>query len=116
MYLADSDVFKHHLAQYGPQSSSATKDFIPKFRAEEYRPEEWAALFKKAGARYVMPVAEHHDGFPDVRLRPLGLKACCEKGPQRDLVGRACREVRKAGSTLLLPHIARNTGGSSRAA
>jgi alpha-L-fucosidase len=41
MYLADSDVFKHHLAQYGPQSKFGYKDFIPKFRAEKYRPEEW---------------------------------------------------------------------------
>ena len=33
------------------------------FQAKKYVPDEWAKLFKAAGARFVMPVAEHHDGF-----------------------------------------------------
>ncbi|HBI60433.1 MAG TPA: hypothetical protein DDY31_04350, partial [Lachnospiraceae bacterium] len=39
------------------------KDFIPMFTAPNFEPKEWVKLFKRAGARYVMPVAEHHDGF-----------------------------------------------------
>jgi alpha-L-fucosidase len=96
MYLADSNVFKHHLEAYGPQSGFGYKDFIPKFRAEKYRPEEWAALFKRAGAKYVMPVAEHHDGF-QMYDSDLSDWNAAKMGPKRDLVGDLAREVRKAG-------------------
>ena len=39
------------------------KDFIPMFKAQHYDPQAWAHLFKESGARYVVPVFEHHDGF-----------------------------------------------------
>jgi alpha-L-fucosidase len=64
MYLKDNRVFKHHLETYGPQSKFGYKDFIPMFKAEKFNAEQWAELFRKAGAKYVVPVAEHHDGFP----------------------------------------------------
>lgn len=51
-----------HRENFGPQDEFGYKDFIPLFKAEKYDPNEWAQLFRKAGARYVMPVPEHHDG------------------------------------------------------
>lgn len=38
----------------------ATKIFIPLFKAEKFNAEEWVKLFKEAGAKYIVPVAEHH--------------------------------------------------------
>ncbi len=64
MYMEGSDAFKHHVETYGPQSQFGYKDFIPQFKAEHFDPDAWAELFRKAGAKYVIPVAEHHDGFP----------------------------------------------------
>lgn len=32
------------------------------FTASKYRPEEWAQLFKEAGARYAVLTSKHHDG------------------------------------------------------
>ncbi|NKB71662.1 MAG: hypothetical protein GKR89_31695 [Candidatus Latescibacteria bacterium] len=64
MYLQGSDVHKHHVETYGPTSEFGYKDFIPQFTAEKYDPDHWAQLFRRAGARFVVPVAEHHDGFP----------------------------------------------------
>ena len=63
MYNATVREFAHHQATYGHQKDFGYKDFIPMFRGQHFDPEAWAALFKQAGARYVMPVAEHHDGF-----------------------------------------------------
>ena len=64
MYKKDTAEFKHHVATYGPQSKFGYKDFIPRFTADKFDAGRWAELFRKAGARYVVPVAEHHDGFP----------------------------------------------------
>ena len=63
MYIQGSPEYEHHIKTYGPQKDFGYKDFIPMFKAENFHAEEWAALFKEAGAQYVMPVAEHHDGF-----------------------------------------------------
>lgn len=64
MYVTNSPEFKHHLATDGPQTRFAYKDFIPRFQAEKFDATAWAKLFKEAGVKYVVPVAEHHDGFP----------------------------------------------------
>jgi alpha-L-fucosidase len=96
MYLEGSDEFKHHIATYGPQSRFGYKDFIPLFKAEKYDPHAWAALFKKAGAKFVVPVAEHHDGFP---MYTSALTAWCagKMGPKRDLIGDLAAAVRAEG-------------------
>jgi alpha-L-fucosidase len=96
MYLEGSDEFKHHIATYGPQSRFGYKDFIPLFKAEKYDPRAWAALFRKAGAKFVVPVAEHHDGFP---MYASALTAWCagKMGPKRDLIGDLAAAVRAEG-------------------
>jgi alpha-L-fucosidase len=96
MYLRGSAEFKHHLETYGPQAKFGYKDFIPRFKAEKYDPAAWAALFKKAGAKYVVPVAEHHDGFP---MYDSALTAWCagKMGPKRDLIGELAEAVRREG-------------------
>lgn len=59
----DEHPYSYHRETYGDPSEFGYKDLIPMFKAENYDPAEWAALFKKGGARYVVPVAEHHDGY-----------------------------------------------------
>lgn len=63
MYNDSVREFAHHQATYGDQKTFGYKDFIPMFRGEHFDADAWVKLFKQAGARYVMPVAEHHDGF-----------------------------------------------------
>jgi alpha-L-fucosidase len=66
------------------------------FKAEHWDPDAWATLFKKAGAEYVMPTAEHHDGFAlwDSSLTRWNAK---QMGPHRDLIGDLAKAVRKVG-------------------
>src|SRR5258706_4782303 len=52
MYLEGSKEFQHHLATYGPQDQFGYKDFIPRFQAEKFDPEQWAQLFQESGAKF----------------------------------------------------------------
>jgi alpha-L-fucosidase len=96
MYREGSKEFQHHLATYGPQAIFGYKDFVPKFKAENFDPQAWAELFRAAGAKYVIPVAEHHDGFA---MYDTGLSDWCaaKMGPHRDVVGELAQAVRAVG-------------------
>jgi alpha-L-fucosidase len=96
MYMQDSPVFKHHVETYGPQSKFGYKDFIPRFEAEKFDPDAWAELFRNAGAKYVVPVAEHHDGFA---MYDCSFTDWCaaKMGPKRDIVGELAAAMRKQG-------------------
>jgi alpha-L-fucosidase len=96
MYKRDTAEFKHHLATYGPQSKFGYKDFIPRFTADKFDAKQWAQLFRKAGARYVVPVAEHHDGFPMYDCSFTDWSAA-KMGPKRDVIGELAAAVRAEG-------------------
>ena len=96
MYRKDSEEYQHHIATYGPQDKFGYKDFIPMFKAEHFDPAAWARLFKESGAKYVVPVAEHHDGFA---MYDSGLSdwTAAKMGPQRDIIGDLAKAVRAEG-------------------
>src|SRR5690349_16669545 len=96
MYVAGSPEYQHHIATYGTQDKFGYKDLIPMFKAEHFDPAAWAELFKKAGAKYVVPVAEHHDGFA---MYDSGLSdwTVVKMGPHRDTTGELAKAVRAAG-------------------
>jgi len=96
MYQKGTKEFAHHVATYGPQSRFGYKDFVPMFKAEHFDADAWASLFREAGARYVVPVAEHHDGFAmyDSRLSDW---TAVKKGPKRDVIGLLAKAVRAQG-------------------
>jgi alpha-L-fucosidase len=96
MYLNDTPEFKHHSEKYGPQNKFGYKDFIPMFRAEKFNADQWVDLFKKAGAKYVVPVAEHHDGFAMYKTA-LSKWNAFEMGPKRDIIGELAAASRKQG-------------------
>lgn len=58
MYIQDSEEYKHHLEKYGKHTEFGYKDFIPLFKAEKFDAHEWVSIFKAAGAKYIVPVAE----------------------------------------------------------
>ena len=60
MYTSDVE---WHTQHYGSPDKFGYKDFIPLFTVPNYHFEDCTELFKSAGAKYVVPVAEHHDGF-----------------------------------------------------
>ena len=95
---ADNVWWQFHKKNYGENFDYP--DFAPLFRAELYNPDEWADLFYRSGAKYVVPTSKHHDGFciwPSEQAsktwgRPWN---SMEIGPKRDLLGELATAVRK---------------------
>ena len=99
MYMPGSKAYEHHIATYGPHKEFGYKDFIPMFKAEKFDPDAWAALFERAGAKYVVPVAEHHDGFQMYRSDISHFNAY-EMGPHRDTLGELKASCEARGLTV----------------
>src|SRR6202142_3036306 len=84
------------IQKFGPLDKFGYKDFIPLFTCEKYDPDAWVDLFKAAGAKYIVPTAQHHDLFAmwDSDLT----KWCAGKmGPKRDLIGDMAKAARRGG-------------------
>ncbi len=96
MYIKGSAANAYHLKHYGPLLTFGYKDFAPQFKAERFDPDEWAELFKQAGAKFAGPVAEHADGFSmwDSKVNEWN---AAKMGPERDLVGEMSQAVRRKG-------------------
>ncbi|MCI8280826.1 MAG: alpha-L-fucosidase [Lachnospiraceae bacterium] len=96
MYRQEAPEYEHHRKTYGAHTEFGYKDFIPMFKAEHFDPDEWAELFAQAGAKYVVPVAEHHDGFQMYESEISHWNAV-EMGPRRDILGELKKSCNKKG-------------------
>jgi alpha-L-fucosidase len=96
MYQPGTPAFQHQIATYGPQSKFGYKEFIPMFRGEHFDAAQWVDLFVRSGARYIVPVAEHCDGFAmyDSSITPWN---AARMGPHRDVVAELAAATRARG-------------------
>lgn len=94
MSVEESQTHTYHRETYGPDVEYL--DFVHDWHAERWDPEEWARLFDRIGAGYVLLTGEHHDGFPLWETHYSRYNAA-SLGPQRDLVGDLCEAVRDRG-------------------
>ncbi|GAA2753877.1 alpha-L-fucosidase [Amnibacterium kyonggiense] len=94
-YLQAQDEFRHHVDTYGPHRDFGYKDLIPSFTMHDFDPDAWAALFRRAGAQFVVPVAEHHDGFAMYATERSRWSAA-QLGPRRDVFGDLAAAVDRA--------------------
>jgi alpha-L-fucosidase len=103
MRIPGSPTQAYHREHYG--ASFGYYDFAPVFNREtkKWNPDAMAAVFKMAGARYVVLTSKHHEGFtlwpsttpnPSPSLKPDQLHAA------RDIVGELSAAVRKQGMKM----------------
>jgi alpha-L-fucosidase len=85
MYLPGRPEYDHHRERYGDHLVFGYKDFIPRFTGERFNSDTWIELFRASGAQYVVPVAEHHDGFALYDC-PFSEWNAAHMGPQRDVI------------------------------
>jgi alpha-L-fucosidase len=91
----NSGIRAWHEKNFGPLDTHGYITLADQF-ATKFDPAAWADLFKKAGATYIVPTAEHHDWFSlwDSQVSPWNAK---KLGPHRDLIGELAAAVRKQG-------------------
>ncbi len=94
MYIQGGQEYEHHVKTYGPHKDFGYQDFIPLFKAEHFDPSHWLELFQRAGAGYIFPVAEHHDGF-QMYHSDLSDWNAVNMGPKRDVLGELKAEAEK---------------------
>ena len=88
---------KFHKAKFGNRTYY---DLANDFKAELFNPDDWAKLFERAGAKYIVLTSKHHDGFtlwPNQQANNTwGFKWNAKDiGPKRDLLGDLFKAVRK---------------------
>ncbi|WP_139955863.1 alpha-L-fucosidase [Flavicella sediminum] len=89
----------HHKEHWGDPKEFGYKDFIPMFKGEKFDANEWIDLFKDAGAKYVIPVADHHDGFAMYKSNTTRWNSY-DMGPKRDVLGELFEAGRSKGMIM----------------
>lgn len=96
MYIQGSQQYQHHLAHYGHPADTGFMEFNNRWKAENWQPEELIDLYAKAGARFFVSLANHHDNFDNYASRYHGWNSV-RVGPKRDIVGTWAKAARARG-------------------
>jgi alpha-L-fucosidase len=96
MYIQGHPAYEFHVKTYGHPSVFGFKDIIELWKAENFDPDQLVRVFKEAGARYVVPVAVHHDNF-DLWNSTYHRWNAVNMGPKKDIIGLWRQAVLKHG-------------------
>jgi alpha-L-fucosidase len=97
MYEEGGDVYRYHVKKYGHPSQFGFKDVIHQWKADQWDPDALMALYKQAGARYFMALANHHDNFDLYNSRFQPEWNATRIGPRKDLIAGWSRAARAQG-------------------
>ena len=97
MYEEGSDAYRNHLKKYGHPSKVGFKDVIQQWKAENWDPDGLVALYKKAGAKYFVALANHHDNFDTYNSRYQPEWTSTRIGPGKDLIAGWSKAARANG-------------------
>jgi len=78
--------YEHHIRTYGHPSRTGFIDIIGQWKAENWDPAYLLRRYQKAGARYFMAMANHHDNLDLFDSRHHEWNSV-RVGPKRDIVG-----------------------------
>lgn len=96
MYQQGNPFYEHHLKHYGHPADTGFMEIENRWKAENWDPEHLIALYKAAGAKYFMALANHHDNL-DTFDSKYHVWNTLRVGPKRDIIGTWEKAVRKAG-------------------
>lgn len=87
MYIEGTPQYLYHLRHYGHPSRFGYKDLCHLWKAERFDPDALMARYVKAGARYFVAQAMHHDHFFNFPSQYNRMNSC-RVGPMQDICGR----------------------------
>jgi alpha-L-fucosidase len=96
MYLQGHGHYEHHLKTYGHPSKVGFMEMNHRWKAENWQPDELLDLYVKAGAKYFVALANHHDNFDNYDSKYHGWNSV-RVGPKRDLIGMWAKAARARG-------------------
>jgi alpha-L-fucosidase len=96
MYLPGQRAYDHHLKTYGHPADTGFIDIYPQWRAENWNPDDLLDLYAKAGAKYFVAMANHHDNFDAYQSRFHDWNSV-RVGPKKDIIGLWAKAARKRG-------------------
>lgn len=70
---------------------------IKGFKAENYKPEEWADLIEESGARYAVITSKHHDGVALWDTKMNNLSTTKQSPAKRDVLSPFVQAIQKRG-------------------
>jgi alpha-L-fucosidase len=102
IYIQGSPQNKDHVARFGHPSKFGHKDICKMWTADKFDPDHLMQLYKKAGAKYFMSMAVHHDNFDlwDSKHQPKWNSVAM--GPKKDIVSLWKQAARKQGLRFAL--------------
>ena len=96
MYQQGSRKYKHHVATYGHPSKSGFMEIDHLWTADKWDPERLMDLYQRAGAKYFVALANHHDNFDNYDSKYHAWNSV-KVGPKRDIVGTWAKIARAKG-------------------
>ncbi len=96
MYIQGHKQYDHHLATYGHPADSGFMELDNLWKAENWNPDELVELYAKAGAKYFVALANHHDNFDNYDSKFHSWNSV-KVGPKRDLIAGWAQAARKRG-------------------
>ena len=96
MYIQGTPNYAYHVAHYGHPSKFGFMELDNLWKADQWKPEKLMALYKRAGAKYFVALANHHDNFDayDSKYQPWN---SVNVGPKKDIVGTWAKIARANG-------------------
>ncbi|MBN1416009.1 MAG: alpha-L-fucosidase [Bacteroidales bacterium] len=96
MYIQGWPQYDYHIAHYGHPSKFGFMEIDNLWKAENWDPEKLMELYKRAGAKYFVTLANHHDNFDNYNSKHHAWNSV-NVGPKKDIVGTWEKIARKNG-------------------
>jgi alpha-L-fucosidase len=108
MYIQGQPQYNYQLRHYDHPSKFGYKDLCAQWTLLNWEPEALIERYQRAGARFFLALADHHDGFDTWNSKYHAWNAQ-NIGPRRDVIGAWAAAARKRGLRFgVTVHAARN--------